>query len=176
MSLSVVVSNVIFLLLVGGIPLFAYCKRVDVFAEFVNGAKDGVNVAVKIIPYLVAFLVAIGMFRAAGGFVLMAHTFGPVLNKIGFPIELLPMALVRPFSGGAANAMLADIAHQHGGASFLAHAAAIIMGSTETTLYVVMVYFSAVGISRTRHAIPVGLFADSVGIIASVMIARYFFG
>ena len=173
--LSDVISNVLVLLLVGGIPAYAYWRRVDVFAEFVDGARDGVSMAVKIVPYLVAFLVAIGMFRAAGGFALLAHVLGPLLHRVGFPVELLPMALIRPFSGGAANAMLADIAQQHGGHSFLAHAAAIIMGSTETTLYVVMVYFASVGVSRTRHAIPVGLFADAVGVIAAVCVARCFF-
>lgn len=173
--ISDVISNVLVLLLVGGIPAYAYWRRVDVFAEFVDGARDGVSMAVKIVPYLVAFLVAIGMFRAAGGFALLAHVLGPLLHRVGFPVELLPMALIRPFSGGAANAMLADIAQQHGGHSFLAHAAAIIMGSTETTLYVVMVYFASVGVSRTRHAIPVGLFADAVGVIAAVCVARCFF-
>ena len=170
-----VLSNVFLFFFIGGIPLIAAYKKIDVFGEFVDGAKDGFHVAVKIIPYLLAFIVAIGMFRASGGFSLLAHVLGPVLHKIGFPVALLPMALIRPFSGGASNAMLSDIAHQYGGHSFLAHAAAIIMGSTETTFYVVMVYFASVGIKKTRHAIPAGLIADVVGVFAAVSIAHFFF-
>lgn len=172
---STLLSNVLLFFFIGGIPLIAAYKKVDVFTEFVEGAKDGFQVAVKIIPYLLAFIVAIGMFRSSGGFALLAHVLGPVLHKIGFPVALLPMALIRPFSGGASNAMLSDIAHRHGGHSYLAHAAAIIMGSTETTFYVVMVYFASVGISKTRHAIPAGLLADIVGIFAAVYIAHFFF-
>ena len=168
-------SNLFLLSFVGGIPLYAWCKKVDIFSEFVVGAKDGFTMAVKIIPYLLGFLVAIGMFRAAGGFVMLAHVLGPLLHRIGFPPELLPMALIRPFSGGASNAMLSDIAHQYGGHSYLAHAAAILMGSTETTFYVVMVYFASVGISRTRHAIPAGLVADAVGVFAAIYIAHWFY-
>lgn len=173
---STVLSNLLLFFFIGGVPLLAAIKRVDVFGEFVEGAKEGFDIAVKIIPYLLAFIVAIGMFRAAGGFALLVEWLGPTLHKIGFPVQLLPMALIRPFSGGASNAMLSDIAHQHGGHSFLAHAAAIIMGSTETTFYVVMVYFASVGIKKTRHAIPAGLIADLVGVIAAVWIAHVFYG
>ena len=174
--ISVVLSNLFLLTIVGGIPLYAYYKKTDVFAELVTGAKDGVHVTIKIIPYLVAFMVAIGMFRAAGGFVLIGHGLNPILQPLGFPPELLPMALIRPFSGSASNAMLSDIAHQHGGSAFISHAAAILMGSTETTFYVIMVYFASVGIRRARHAIAAGLLADVAGVIASVAVAHYFFG
>lgn len=174
-SLSIVLSNGFLLLFVAGIPLFAWLKRVDVYSEFVTGAQSGFSMAVKIIPYLLGFLVAIGMFRAAGGFDLLSRFLGPWLNKVGFPVELLPMALIRPFSGSASNAMLSSIAHQYGGQSFFAHAAAILMGSTETTFYVVMVYFAAVGISRTRHAILAGLIADAAGVIAAITVAHWFF-
>ena len=168
-------SNLFLLFMIGGIPLYAICNKVDVFSEFVDGAKDGFHVAVKIIPYLLAFIVAIGMFRAAGGFALLAKVLAPLLQRLGFPVELLPMALIRPFSGGASSAMLSDVAHQYGGSSFLAHAAAIIMGSTETTFYVVMVYFASVGISKVRHAIAAGLVADVVGVFAAIYIARAFY-
>ena len=173
--LSTLISNGLLLAIIGGIPLYAYCKKVDIFTEMVAGAKDGVTVTVKIIPYLVAFLVAIGMFRAAGGFDLISHALAPLLSKIGFPPDVLPMALIRPFSGSATNAMLSDIAHHHGGQSFVAHAGAILMGSTETTFYVVMVYFASVGISKMRHAIIAGLIADVAGIVAAITVAHWFF-
>ncbi len=173
--LSLIISNLLLLLIIGGIPLYAGFKKIDVFTELVTGAKQGIHITVKIIPYLVAFLVAIGMFRAAGGFSLLRHLLGPLLSKVGFPTALLPMALIRPFSGSATNAMLSDIAHLHGGQSFVAHAGAILMGSTETTFYVVMVYFASVGISKMRHAILAGLIADLAGIIAAISVAHLFF-
>lgn len=173
--LSNLISNSILLSFIGGIPLVAAFRKVNVFEAFVAGAKNGFEVAVKIIPYLVAFLVAIGMFRAAGGFTLLANFLGPVLKSIGFPPELLPLALVRPFSGGASNGVLVDIAHTYGGNSFIAHAAATMMGSTETTFYVIMVYFGAVGISKTRYAVPAGLIADFVGMVAAVVVTHWFY-
>jgi spore maturation protein B len=165
-------SNLIILLFIAGIPVYAACRKVDVFGEFVDGAKDGITVAVKIVPYLVAFLVALGMFRAAGGFALLGKLFGPLLHAVGFPRELLPLAMIRPFTGSGSNAVLTDVAKTYGGGSHLAHTAAIMMGSTETTFYVVMVYFGAVGIKKTRHAIPAGLVADLVGIIAAIFFAH----
>lgn len=173
--LSSVISNSLLFAFIGGIPLLAATRKVNVFESFVTGAKEGFDIAIKIIPYLIGFLVAIGMFRAAGGFVLLAKLFSPLLTYLGFPVELLPMALIRPFSGGASNSLLVDIAHTYGGDSFLAHAAATMMGSTETTFYVIMIYFGAVGITRTRHAIPAGLIADFVGIMAAVLVTRWFY-
>jgi spore maturation protein B len=144
-QLSNIISNILLLSLIGGIPLFAVVRKVNVFESFVGGAKDGFQIAIKIIPYLVGFLVAISMFRAAGGFNLLNKIFTPLLTKLGFPVELLPIAIIRPFSGAAATSLLVDIAHRYGGDSFLAHAAATMMGSTETTFFVIMVYFGAVG-------------------------------
>jgi spore maturation protein B len=174
-SILSLLTNLFILCFIAGIPLYAMSKRVDVFGNLVEGAKDGFTVAVKIIPYLVMFLVALGMFRAAGGMELLAKLLGPILHAVGFPPQLLPMALIRPFSGSASNAMLTSVAHQYGGSSHLARTAAIIMGSTETTFYVVMVYFASVGIKKTRHAIPAGLIADIVGVIAAIFFAHLFF-
>lgn len=165
-------SNWIFLLFVAGIPLVGYLRKVAVYEVFVIGAKEGFELAIKIIPYLVAIVVAVGMFRAAGGFTLLANLLGSTLSKIGFPPELLPLALMRPFSGSAANGMLAELAQTYGGHSFIAHAAATMMGSTETTFYVIAIYFGAAAIRRTRHAVAVGLIADSVGVIAAVAITH----
>ena len=168
-------SDWFFLLFIAGIPLIAFCRGVKVYESFVSGAKDGFEIAIKIIPYLIAIIVAVGMFRAAGGFTLLDKIFGPLLAQLGFPIELLPLALTRPFSGSAANGILADLAHTFGGDSFIAHAAATLMGSTETTLYVLAVYFGAVSIRQTRYALPVGLFADAIGIVATIIVCHWFF-
>lgn len=165
-------SNWIFLLFIAGIPLFGYFRKVAVYESFVIGAKEGFELAIKILPYLIAIIVVVGMFRAAGGFSLIAASLGTTLAKIGFPQELLPLALIRPFSGSAANGMLAELANTYGGHSFIAHAAATMMGSTETTFYVIAVYFGAVAIRRTRHAVAVGLIADTVGVIAAVVVTH----
>ncbi|MDP3561114.1 MAG: spore maturation protein [Legionellaceae bacterium] len=168
-------SNILFLLFVVGIPLFAAIKKVNVFDAFIDGAKEGFNVSVSLIPYLVAMMVAIGMLRASGFFELLNVALTPLMRAIGMPPEVLPLALVRPFSGSAANGVMADLMHEYGGNSFIAKTAATMMGSTETTFYVIAVYFGAVNIRHTRHAIPAGLLADLAGVIASVYICRYLF-
>lgn len=168
-------SNWLFLCFVAGIPLYAAIKRVNVFDAFTVGAKQGFETCVSIIPYLLAMMVAIGMLRASGFFELMNAWLSPLLSRLGMPAELLPLAMIRPFSGSAATGVMAGLIHDHGGNSFIAKTAATMMGSTETTFYVIAVYFGAVGIKRTRHAVPAGLLADLAGIIASVMICKYLF-
>ncbi|CZH36400.1 spore maturation protein [Legionella pneumophila serogroup 1] len=168
-------SNWLFLTFIVGIPLYAAIKKVNVFDAFIIGAKQGFDVSVKLIPYLVAMMVAIGMLRASGFFSLMSQILSPALAMIGMPSELLPLALIRPFSGSASTGVMAELIHKYGGDSFIAKTAATMMGSTETTFYVIAVYFGSVGIRRTRHAIPAGLLADLAGIISSVLICRYLF-
>lgn len=169
------VSNVIFLLFIAGIPLYGVIKGINVFDAFVGGAKQGFETAISIVPYLVAMLVGIGMLRASGFFDLAARLLAPLLSALGMPSELLPLALVRPFSGSASMGIMAELIHQYGGDSFIGKTAATMMGSTETTFYVVAIYFGTVGIKRTRHAIPAGLLADLTGVIVSVMICKYLF-
>ena len=156
-------------------PLYATLRRVKVYEEFVEGAKEGFKTSVMIIPYLVAILVAIGMFREAGGIKMLSDLLKPALDAVGFPTELLPMSLVRPLSGSGSLGLFSDIVKEFGPDSLLARTAGTIFGSTETTFYVIAVYFGAVGVKRTRHAIPAGLIADAVGIIASVIICRMMF-
>ncbi len=170
-----ITSNAILFSFIGAIPLVAWLKKIDVFATFTEGAEEGFHIAVKIIPYWVGFWVAMNMFRAAGGFAALETLLSPLLNCLGFPLPLLPLTLIRPFSGSASNSILADIAHTYGGQAKVSHMAATMMGSTETTFYVVMVYFAAVGISRTRHAIPAGLIADATGVIAAIMVTHWFY-
>jgi spore maturation protein SpmA len=161
--------------LLSAIPLVAALRRVKVYEEFVEGAKEGFQTAVRIMPYLVAILVAIGMFRAAGGIEMLTRVLAPVLDAAGFPTELVPMAFMRPLSGSGSLGVLTDLAKTHGADSLLARTAATIFGSTETTFYVLAVYFGSVNVRRTRHALAAGLTADVVGITASVIICRLMF-
>ena len=156
-------------------PLYAWLRGIKVYEEFVEGAKEGFGVATRIIPYLVAILVAVRMFREAGGIQLLAKMLGPVLEKIGFPVDLLPLVLVRPLSGGASTGVFTDIVKTFGPDSINSLIAATIMGSTETTFYVIAVYFGSVGIQRTRHAVPAGLLADLAGVVAAVIVCRLMF-
>ncbi len=175
MNVMTAFSNGLFLLFVVGIPIYGAIKKINVFDAFVDGAKDGFSTSMSLIPYLIAMLVAIGMLRASGFFELLFAGLGPLLTKWGMPPELLPLALIRPFSGSASNGLMADLMHQFGGNSLIAKMAGTMMGSTETTFYVIAVYFGVVNIRYTRHAIPAGLLADLAGIIASVWICRVLF-
>jgi len=168
-------SNWLFLAFVVGIPLYGAIKKLDTFDAFIVGAKQGFEISVSLIPYLIAMLVAIGMLRASGFFELLNHFLAPVLARLGMPAELLPLALIRPFSGSASTGVMAELIHTYGGDSLIAKMAATMMGSTETTFYVIAIYFGSVSIRRTRHAIPAGLLADTAGVIASVCICRYLF-
>jgi spore maturation protein B len=157
-------------------PLYAAVRGVKVYEEFVEGAKEGFGVILKIIPFLVTMLVAIGMFKGAGGIDLLSRMLSPILSPLQFPPDLLPLALMRPLSGSATLALLTDIVHRLGPDNIVSLTAATIYGSTETTFYVAAVYFGAVGIKQTRHAIPAGLLADLTGVIASVVICRAVLG
>jgi spore maturation protein SpmA len=156
-------------------PLYASLRRVPVYEEFVEGAKEGMQVALRIIPFLVAILVAVGMFRGAGGIDLISRALDPVFQKIGFPSELLSIVLMRPLSGSGTTGLFAELIKAHGPDSLIARMAGTIMGSTETTFYVIAVYFGSVAVRRTRHAVPAGLLADLAGVIASVIVCRLVF-
>lgn len=160
-------------------PLYASLKRIPVYEEFVEGAKEGFHVAIRIIPYLVAILVAVGMFREAGGIKIIAQYLGPVLSAIGFPVELLPLVFMRPLSGAGSNGIFNELIQVGGAAggpdSIISRMAGSIMGSSETTFYVLAVYFGSVAIRRTRHAVPAGLLADLTGVVAAIVICRMVF-
>jgi spore maturation protein B len=151
-------------------------RRVPVYEQFVEGAKEGFSVAIRIIPFLVAILAAIGMFRSAGGIDLLTRWLKPALDVVHFPTELVPIALMRPLSGSGTLGLFSDLVKQLGPDNLIVRMAATIFGSTETTFYVVAVYFGSVGVHRTRHAVPAGLVADLAGIIASVIVCRVVFG
>jgi len=175
-SLNAGAKYIIPLLLVG-IPLYALSvKKVKVYEVFVEGAKDGFTIAVRIIPYLVAILVAVGMFRASGALDLMLGLFAPLLNLIGFPPENLPLALMRPLSGSGSLGLLTDLVNEYGPDSLYAKIGATMFGSSETTFYVLAVYFGSVSITRSRHALVAGLAADAVGALSAVYICKLLFG
>lgn len=162
--------------LIVGFPLYGLIKGVKVYEEFVEGAKEGFEVAVTIIPYLVAILFAIGMFRASGAMEFLVNALDPVLGLIGIPAEVLPMAIIRPLTGSGSAGIVADMINQFGEDSLIVKMVATMFGSTETTFYVIAVYFGAVNIKNTRHAVPAGLFADAVGVLASVYVVKLLFG
>ncbi len=158
------------------IPLYGLFRRVPVYEEFVTGAREGFNVAVRIIPYLVAILFAVGMFRASGAMQVLEDWLRPSLSFIGVPPEILPMAITRPLSGGGSLAVLADMVKVHGMESMFVKMAAVMYGACETTFYVIAVYFGAVGIKKTRHAVPAGLIADAAGVLLAVYVVKWWFG
>lgn len=157
---------------------FGAFKRVRVYEVFVDGAKDGFNVAVKIIPYLIAILVAVAMFRESGAMHILVHAVGSVTSQVGFPGEALPMALLRPLSGSGAYGVLAATIQDPaiGPDSYVGYLVSTLQGSTETTFYVLAVYFGAVQVRRVRHALAAGLTADLVGIIAATSACYYLYG
>ncbi|MBU0484295.1 MAG: spore maturation protein [Proteobacteria bacterium] len=191
-SFSLLLSNG---LIFGIITFFiglAAVRKVNVYEEFIDGAKDGFNIAISIIPYLVAMLVAIGVFRASGALdmILLAlesifRAIGNLLHSIGLLdyqggpiafIDALPTGLMKPLSGSAARGLMIETIKTHGVDSLVAKIVAVMQGSTETTFYIIAVYFGSVGIKKTRHAIPCGLIADFCGISAAIIICYLFFG
>ncbi len=166
-------ATVPFLIL--AIPLYGIIKGVKVYEVFVEGAKEGFEVAVKIMPYLVAILVAIGLFRDVGGMDLFAQAVGPITDLIYMPAEILPMALIRPLSGGGGLGVMNSIFIEYGPDSYVGILASVMMGSTETTFYVLAVYFGAVNIQKTRHAVLAGLTGDLAGMLAAVWLTYLFF-
>ena len=151
-------------------------KKVPVYEEFTDGAKDGFKVAINIIPYLVAIIVAISMLRASGAIEMLANVLAPLLKSWHIPADVLPLMIVRSLSGSAALGVFSDIANNLGPDSYATKLAAIMVGSSETTFYVLAVYFGAVKISKIRYALIVGLLADLVGIIAAVWVCNLMFG
>ena len=172
-----VLSTVAIPLLIFSFIGYGALKKVKVYEQFVEGAKEGFNIAVKIIPYLVAMLIAIAIFRAGGALDnILIPVMRIVTDPIGMPTEALPMALIRPLSGSGSLGVMAEIITEHGPDSFVGVLVSTFFGSTETTFYVLAVYFGAVNIRRTRHAVPVGLLADAAGILGALFIVKLMFG
>lgn len=158
--------------IVAGICFYAIVKKVPVYSAFTEGAKEGFSTAVMIIPYLTAMLCAIGMFRASGGMDWLCSALDPFTRLLGIPGEVLPMGIMRSFSGGGAEGMMVDLLNTYGTQSQIGRIASVALGSTETTFYIIAVYFGSIGISNTRHAIAAGLLGDLASLIAAAAIVN----
>lgn len=162
-------------MLIAFILLYGTYKKVPTYESFVEGAKEGFSMAISIIPYLVGMMVAISVFRASGALDFLIDSIRPVLNAIGVPSEIVPLALIRPISGTGALGITTDLIATYGPDSFIGRLASTMQGSTDTTLYIITVYFGAVGIKKMGDALKVGLLADVIGITASIIIVTIVF-
>lgn len=162
--------------LISVILVTALIKKVPAYETFTEGAKEGFVTGVKILPYLVAIMAAVGMFRASGAIECLANLFGYALEALKIPTDTIPLMLTRSLSGGATLGVLSDIVNANGADSYAAKLAAVITGSSETTFYVLSVYFGAIGIKKFRHAVLTGILADLTGIVAAVIVCGWFFG
>jgi spore maturation protein B len=163
-------------MIIGFILIYGTFKKVPTYESFVDGGKEGIKIAVSIIPFLVGMLVAISIFRASGALEFLMNLIRPGLLAIGVPPEIVPLAIIRPISGTAALGMTSDLIATHGPDSFLGRLASVLQGSTDTTFYVLTVYFGAVGIRKMGDALKVGLWADLVGIILAIVVVTFYFG
>ena len=161
--------------ILAGTALFALHKKVDVFGAMIKGAADGLTIVFKILPALVALLTAVYMFRASGAMEALLTLFSPALSFLGIPPETAALLFIRPISGSGALAVGSEIMAQYGADSLIGRTASIMLGSTETTFYVAAVYFGAVGIKKSRYAIPAALCADFTGFFMAALTARLFF-
>ena len=158
-----------------GIPFVGLLRKVKVYDVFIEGATEGFEVAVRIIPFLVGILVAIGMFRGSGAMDLLVAALRPVATTTGFPAELVPLAVLRSLTGSGSLAFATDLIKTHGPDSVIGRMAATMYGSSETTFYVLAVYCGAIGVRRTRHAVPAALIGDVVAAVTAVAVCVWMF-
>jgi spore maturation protein B len=163
-------------LLVVGIPALGLARGVKVYPVFLEGARQGFETGVRVIPPLVAIVVALGMLKASGAMDFFGHLLSPVTARMGIPTPVVPMIVIRPLSGGGALGVVADVLRSEGPDSYAGRLVSVMAGSTETTFYVLAVYMGSVAITRYRHALAAGLLADAAGFIASVVVVRLVFG
>ncbi|MGV3488960.1 MAG: spore maturation protein [Tuberibacillus sp.] len=163
-------------MIIGIVFLAGTIRRVPTYETFVEGGKEGFQMAVSIMPYLVGMLVSIGVFRASGAMDAMVNMIKPLFSAIGVPAEIVPLAIIRPISGNGALGMMSNVLATYGPDSFIGRLAATIQGTTDTTFYIVTVYFGAVGIKKISDSLKVGLLADLFGFIAAIIIVTLVFG
>jgi spore maturation protein B len=176
MQLISAISLWIIPVLIGFILVYGTLKKVPTYETFVEGGKEGIKMAVSIIPFLVGMMVAISVFRASGALDYFMEFIRPGLEKIGIPADVIPLAIIRPISGNAALGMTSDLIAAHGPDSFIGRLASTLQGSTDTTFYVLTVYFGAVGIKKMGDALKVGLLADLAGFAAAIVVVTIMFG
>ncbi|PSR33547.1 MAG: spore maturation protein [Sulfobacillus benefaciens] len=161
--------------LIGFIPLFGWLRGVKVYETFVEGAQEGFNMAIRMIPFLVGILVALNIFQASGAFDAVIHLLAPILGKVGVPAAVVPLILVRPLSGGAALGVTTGLLQHYGPDSFVGRVASTLQGSTDTTFYVITLYFGSIAVRQTRYALPVALIGDLAGFVAAIVICHLLF-
>lgn len=169
------ITNAFIPLLIAFVVFYASLRKVPVYEAFTAGAKEGFSISIKIIPYLVAMIVAVGMFRASGAIDLLGQALSPLFDLIGMPVELLPLAITRSLSGSGARGIFAEIARNYGPDASITRTAAVMLGCSETTFYVLAVYFGSVGITKFRHAVLAGIVADLAGIFLAVFVSKLMF-
>ncbi|NLA88815.1 MAG: spore maturation protein, partial [Alcaligenaceae bacterium] len=177
--ISKVFGNLVLFGIFTSFIFMAFVKKINAYEAFVDGAKEGFEVAVKIIPYLVAILVAVSVFRSSGTMDYLVNGIRYIVEGLGFDsrfVEALPVALMKPLSGSGARGLMVELMTARGADDFAARASAIIQGSTETTFYVLAVYFGSVAIKNTRHALPCALIAELAGVVAAIFVTYLFFG
>jgi spore maturation protein SpmA len=172
-------GNIILFTIIVSFISLAIRKKINVYEAFIEGAKDGFQIAIKIIPYLIAILVAVGVFRASGAMDMVIGGIHSLVTGLGFNsgfVDALPVAFMKPLSGAGASGLMVDAMKTHGADSFVGRLACTFQGATDTTFYIIAVYFGSVGISKTRHAVACGLIADLAGVLAAIFFAYLFFG
>jgi spore maturation protein SpmA len=178
-TISNIVANVVLFGVISAFILMAAVKRINVYDAFIEGAKEGFTVAIRIVPYLIAILVAIGVFRASGALDLLVKGIGSGFAALGLRTDFvaaLPTALMKPLSGSGARGMMVDAMKTYGADSFVGRLASTFQGATDTTFYILALYFGSVGVKKTRHAVACGLIADLGGVIAAIVVAYVFWG
>lgn len=175
MSLINTISLWLIPCIIGFILLYGTWKKVPTYESFVEGGKEGISIAIAILPFMVGMLVSISIFRASGALDAFVTFLKPMLDQIGVPAEIVPLALIRPISGSAGLSITTDLIATYGPDSFIGRLASTMQGSTDTTFYVLTVYFGAVGIRKMGDAVKVGLFADLIGIICSIVFVSLMF-
>ena len=172
METFMIISNMIIPVVILGVVCFGVSRRVQVYDAFIEGANSGFHIVVKIMPTMVALMIAVGILRASGFLDMLASQLGRMTDYIGFPGELVPLNIVKIFSSSAATGMLLDVYKKYGVDSYIANVASIILSSTETVFYTMSVYFMTAKVTKTRWTLPGALFATLAGTIASVMVAK----
>ncbi|MGH4140824.1 spore maturation protein [Clostridium sp.] len=162
-------------IIIGLVVIYGVIKKVKVYECFVEGAKEGITICLKIFPYLLAMIIAVNVFRASGALDFLIYLVKPVVVFIGLPPEVVPLVLIKPLSGSGALGVFTDIIKQYGADSYIGRVASIIMGSTETIFYTLTVYFGAVNIKNIRHTLFAAILADITAIIMAVNLAKFFF-
>lgn len=171
---SVNFADFVIPLMISGILIFGLCRDIDVFDDFLQGAKEGLEIGVKILPTLVALMTCVGMFRASGALDVITYALASLTERIGFPAECVPLALLRPISGSGALVVYENVLKDFGPDSYIGRVASVMQGSTETTFYTIAVYFSVTNIKKTRHTLLAALTSDFTGIIMSSLAVRIF--